>query len=79
MNKIARFVARLTQQPPELKDWPQPLRANAAAAKLAPALYKAWHEVAHGSDPVPWMALHQAIRHTWVQLAEAAIRGVKRA
>lgn len=81
MALLARFKARLEQNTARdadtMKDWPNELRMNAAAARLAPALYAAHNDYAHGCEPEPWPTLKQARKHFWVQQAERAIRGVR--
>lgn len=75
---LTRFKQRFAAEKSEpLRDWSDTLRLNAAAARLAPFLYVAHHEVIHGCDPQPWLSLHPAIRHGWTQRAAYAIRTVR--
>jgi len=76
---LARFVERFTanKAAESLRDWPNELRLNAAAARLAPYLYAAHNEIVQGGEPMPWPTLHPAIRHVWTQRAAFALRTVR--
>lgn len=71
---VARFVARLRNTaPPPMRDWPQQLRLNSAAARLAPTLYAA-HVEMRSFGAVPWADLQPLDRQRWIARAANALR-----
>ncbi len=74
---LNRFRERFAAQPVDsMKDWPDALRVNAAASKLAPVLYEAFYSVTSNGIG-DWQSLRPAIKHVWIQRAERAIRSVR--
>lgn len=59
----------------EQRDWPLTLKLNAAACKLAPAIYYARHDV-YGGNGRHWDALSTESRSTFIAIAAAVLSHV---
>jgi hypothetical protein len=82
-ERLLRFMQRFqasshignVERAEVLRDWPKPLRLNAAAAQLAPSLRLAHYE-AKGIRVEEWVKLRPARKQAWIALAQSVLESI---